>query len=92
MYEIRFTAKFHKSYKKVSNSIGFSIEKFDQIIVYFETRKELPRIFHDHSLAGNFASFRECHISGNCILIYEINHDDKYVRLYNIGNHANMFE
>ena len=35
---------------------------------------------------------RECHISGDCILIYEIFNDIKIIRLYDIGNHANVFK
>jgi mRNA interferase YafQ len=92
MYEIKRGNLFKSSYKRVLSSKSFSIERFEQIIIYLQKNKELPDIFHDHALAGNFIGYRECHISGDCLLIYEINHNDKFVRLYNIGNHTNLFE
>ena len=54
--------------------------------------KELGEEYRDHALKGYFAGLRECHISGDCLLVYEINHPEKSVRLIDIGNHANLFE
>ena len=48
----------------------------------------------DHSLKGNWAGFRECHIGGDFLLIYQV--DDNAGKggaiIFNrAGTHANLF-
>lgn len=92
MYEIRRSNSFRKSYKRISNSSRFRIENFEDIVFLLEQGKELLGKYHDHALKGNYFGLRECHISGDCLLLYEIDHVNKLVRFVNIGNHANLFE
>lgn len=92
MYEIRRSNSFRKSYKRISNSGHFRSVDFDNIVFLLEQGKELPEKYHDHVLRGNFSDLRECHITDDCLLLYEIDHMNKIVRFVNIGNHANLFE
>jgi len=43
----------------------------------------------DHNLSGNYAGFRECHISPDWLLIYR--YCDKYLELYRTGTHSDLF-
>jgi mRNA interferase YafQ len=92
MYEIHRSNKFKKSYKRVIKSGSFSIEDCERLISLIVNGFALPDCYHDHILKGNYSGLHECHIKGDCLLIYEI--DDKYnvIYLINIGNHANIFE
>ena len=92
MYEIKFSKKFRKSYKRVLNSSRFPVEDFDQIIILLESRSELPERFRDHRLKGDSYGLRECHVASDCLLVYEIDDHNKTIRFVNIGNHANLFE
>ena len=92
MYEIKRGNKFRKSYKRISNSGIFDHTILDLILSFLLEGKELPNNYYDHALTGNFFGLRECHISSDCLLLYEINREEKSVRLVNIGNHANLFE
>ena len=92
MYDIRRSHQFKKSYKRISKSGIFEQEIFDIVTSFLVIGKELPKQYYDHALKGDSLGLRECHISGDCLLIYEINHDEKFVRFMNIGNHANLFE
>lgn len=92
MYEIKESNKFRKSFKKIKHSGRFRESDFEQIILLLGQGKKLPDMYHDHVLFGDQAGVRECHISGDCLLTYEINHTDKTVRLADIGNHANLFK
>ena len=92
MYEIKRGSTFKKSYKRLSRSGRFDVEKFEHIVSLLKQGLDLPDIYHDHSLQGDSAGLRECHISGDCLLVYEINSFDKFIRLIDIGNHANLFE
>ncbi len=92
MFEIKYGNKFKKSYKRIQSSGRFRLDIFETIYQLLRDGKEIGNQYHDHALKGDFIGFRECHISGDCLLLYEINMTEKYVRLMNIGNHANLFE
>lgn len=65
---------------------------FEDILSFLANGQALPDRYHDHGLDANFGGYRECHLTGDCILVYKVDHDSKYVRLVDIGNHANIFE
>lgn len=92
MYEIKRGNKFKKSYKRIISSGNFKPKIFERIIELLIQGTEIGEQYHDHALKGNFYGLRECHIYGDCLLIYEININEKYVRLIDVGNHANLFE
>lgn len=92
MYEIKYGSRFNKAYKRIINSGNFDLKNFERILHLFRQGKDLEYRHHDHALKGNYVGLRECHIRGDCLLVYEIDHIEKNVRLVNIGNHANLFE
>ncbi len=53
--------------------------------------EELPDEYYDHALTGNLSKYRECHIRGDTLLVYEVDLDQKVVILDDIGNHAQVF-
>lgn len=68
------------------------MDLFEDILSFLVQGQSLPDKYHDHNLGADFAGYKECHLTGDCVLIYKVDHTSKYVRLVNIGNHANMFE
>lgn len=92
MYEIKRSSRFKKSYKRILSSSYFNLEIFELIVKLLAQGKEISGQYQDHALKGESFGLRECHIRGDCLLIYEINDDEKCVRLIDIGNHANLFE
>ncbi len=91
MYEIHFNKKFKTAYKKVLRSGKFKFEEFNNIIRLLEKGEKLPSKYWDHSLTGNLIHRRECHISGDMLLVYEIDHINMIVLLEDVGNHAQVF-
>ena len=51
----------------------------------------LPEKNRDHALSGNFSKYRECHISPDWLLIYEIDNDDLILILTRTGTHSDLF-
>ena len=51
--------------------------------------KELPKEAKDHSLKGDWMDFREFHISGDLLVIYQI--EDDVIKLVRIGSHSQLF-
>ena len=92
MYEIHRSNKFKKSFKRICRSGSFDNGYFEKILLLLVNKQELPGQLHDHRLKGNYSGFRECHIKGDCLLIYYFDDSEKVLYLVNIGNHANLFE
>jgi len=51
----------------------------------------LPPEYRDHELVGEWAGFRECHIGGDFLLIYDLRQEDSVV-FARAGTHADLFE
>jgi mRNA interferase YafQ len=92
MYEIKRSKKFKSSYKRVSNSKHFPVNDFNHIVELLGSGSDLPDHFKDHALKGDSFGIRECHLANDCLLMYEIDQNNKSVRFMNIGNHSNLFE
>ncbi len=51
----------------------------------------LPPEHLDHELSGVWTGFRECHIGGDFLLIYELKADGKII-FTRTGTHTDLFE
>jgi len=89
MLSIQPTARFRKSLKKVSKSGSFEPATFNKIINALSCGEELPKNYKDHSLTGDMAGSRECHIEFNLLLIYRV--EGGSLILANIGTHPELF-
>jgi mRNA interferase YafQ len=49
----------------------------------------LPANNRDHQLVGNFSDYRECHLGGDWLLLYQIR--DNTVILVRTGSHSELF-
>lgn len=91
MYEIVRSKQFKSSYKRVVKSGYFKHELFKEIFDCLQNGLELPMKFRDHPLKANFYGYRECHISGDMLLIYEIDQVNKIITYSDIGSHSKLF-
>ena len=71
MYNIRPTTKFQKDLKRVKKR-GFDISLLTDIIKKLAAGEPLPEKNRDHQLSGDYAGCRECHITPDWLLIYEV--------------------
>ena len=65
------------------------MKKYIKFVSLLLEDKKLPDEALDHELIGNYLGFRECHISGDMLLIYII--DYGYLKLTRIGTHNQLF-
>ncbi|ASK27346.1 type II toxin-antitoxin system YafQ family toxin [Neisseria chenwenguii] len=49
----------------------------------------MPEKYRDHALTGNWASFRDCHVKPDLVLVYRIL--GNAVELHRLGTHAELF-
>ena len=71
--------------------MGLDINKLNDVLYLLQCGETLPPQYHDHSLQGEFAGCRECHIQPDWLLIYEIDNGELLITLVRTGSHANLF-
>ncbi len=76
-----------KAFSRDENKLKMSdkhFTKFVEILYFLFKHKPVPAEYKDHGLSGEWNNFRECHISGDLMLIYQIESDTvKLVRFLN---------
>lgn len=90
MYKIKPTTKFQKDLKRVEKR-GYNILLITDIIKKLANGEQLPEKNKDHPLGGNYSGCRECHITPDWLLIYEIADDELILYLTRTGTHSDLF-
>jgi len=90
MLTIRYYISFKKDYKRIAKR-GYDVCKLDEVIVMLANEKTLPEKFKDHQLVGNYVGCRECHITPDWLLIYEIDNNELTLFLTRTGTHSDLF-
>jgi len=70
-----------------------SDKHFTKLIAYLGSLvqgQSLPEEAKDHALIGNWANFREFHVSGDVLVIYKAT-DDELI-LVRMGSHSQLFD
>ena len=88
MLDIRYSTRFNKDFKTCVKR-HYKLELLQQVIDILRIPDTLPPKNTDHSLSGNYAGYRECHITPDWLLIYRI--DGNELLLYRTGSHADLF-
>jgi len=94
MYTVVLSRDFKRSFKKLQRSGTFSeaaSKDYKYIIDLLVTGQSLPLIYRDHALVGEYLGYRECHIKGDLLLVYQILDDQLVLLLIDIGSHSYLF-
>lgn len=89
-YEIVQTGRFKKDLK-LARKRGYDLSLLGAVVDTLAAGNELPEKYRDHSLSGNFAGCRECHITPDWLLIYEIANEELILYLTRTGTHSDLF-
>ena len=90
MYKIMATGKFKKDLK-IMIKRGYNLKLLDDIVTNLANGEQLPVKNKDHNLSGNYVGKRECHITPDWLLIYEIDQEVLYLYLTRTGTHSDLF-
>ncbi len=88
------TIKYHSSFKKDFKRIvkrGYDIKLMEAIIRKLANGEPLPEKNKDHELVGDYVGCRECHITPDWLLIYEIDNGELILYLTRTGSHSDLF-
>ena len=88
MLDVRYSTKFKKDFKLCVKR-GYKMPLLQQAIDTLRIPAPLPAKNTDHTLTGNYAGYRECHIAPDWLLIYKQIGNE--LRLDRTGTHADLF-
>lgn len=89
-YNIKPTNQFKKDLKTVQKR-GYNLALLTDVIQLLADGQKLPEKNRDHNLSGVLSGCRECHITPDWLLIYEISDSDLILYLTRTGTHSDLF-
>ena len=89
MREPTYHGKFKRDLKK-SEQRGYDMDKMREAIRLLTTDAPLPVRYRDHNLKGDWATYRNVHVTPDWILIYKKEGDDRII-FARTGSHSDLF-
>jgi len=89
MLKLKTTSRFEKDYKKAVRS-GRDMVRLKRTMNWIANEQSLPPALRDHKLVGNYQGRRECHLSGDWLLIYKLEKDT--VVFERTGSHSELLK
>ncbi len=89
-YKIVQTGHFKKDLK-VAKKRGYDLRLIEYVVDTLAAGEPLQEKYKDHNLSGNYSGCRECHITPDWLLIYEIDGDELILYLTRTGTHSDLF-
>lgn len=90
MLTIKYEAAFRKDFKRIVKR-GYDVRLLEKVVEILASGSLLPEKYKDHSLNGNYRDCRECHITPDWLLIYQIKGDELILCLTRTGTHSDLF-
>ena len=89
-YNIVMTSLFKRDLKSAKKR-GYNLSLLNEVVDKLAMGMTLPEKYHDHNLIGNYKGCRECHITPDWLLIYEISENELILYLTRTGTHSDLF-
>lgn len=92
MLKPEFTGQFKKDYK-LAIKRGCDSKKLEEVLLLLCSEQSLPAAYRDHDLVNsrNYKNMRECHITPDWLLVYQIVKDRLILKLIRTGSHSDLF-
>jgi len=90
MLTLKTTSRFRKDYK-LAKKRGLDLSLLEAVIDTLLAEKPLDPKHKDHTLIGDYAGFRECHILPDWLLIYSVHQETLVLTASRMGTHADLF-
>lgn len=90
MLELVTTGQFRRDYRRVKKR-GYDMNLLKGVIDRLLSGQKLDECYQDHALVGNYAGFRECHISPDWLLIYAKDKKQLILTASRTGTHSDLF-
>ena len=90
MLTLKTTGQFLRDYK-LAKRRGLDLALLETVLDTLLAEKPLDEKYFDHALTGNYASFRECHLLPDWLLIYRVERDELVLIAARTGTHSDLF-
>ncbi|MGM9579645.1 MAG: type II toxin-antitoxin system YafQ family toxin [Anaerovibrio sp.] len=91
MLKVQYSGQFKKDFKRIKKR-GLDLERLKFVINELANENVLEPRYKDHSLTGDYVSFRECHIQPDWLLIYRIDKEKLVLVAQRTGSHSDLFD
>jgi len=86
-----YAKTFLKDWVRLSNSGRYDMVRLKvAMLLLIGADEPLGPEWKDHALSGKLANFRECHVGGDFLLMYQL--DGNAIVFVRAGTHAELFE
>ncbi|MDD1137065.1 type II toxin-antitoxin system YafQ family toxin [Pseudomonas sp. TNT2022 ID233] len=85
------TSEFKKSWDRYERAGRRDMNEVRKVMVMLFLGEQLPAEYVDHALNGDWTGFRECHIGGDFLMIYENTRPD-LITFVDLGTHSELFK
>jgi len=89
MLDPLYTGTFKKQYKLMIKR-GLDIAKLAETMDMIINETPLPPKYCNHPLHGEWEGSFDCHIQGDWVLIYKLNHVNRTVTFQTTGTHSDL--
>ena len=89
-YGIVLTSMFKKDLK-LAKKRGYDLSLLSNVVNTLANGQPLANKHKDHSLIGNYKGCRECHITPDWLLIYEVSDNELILYLTRTGTQSDLF-
>jgi mRNA interferase YafQ len=84
------TRQFAKDWERLTHSGRYDMRRLkDAMMLLIANDAPLPPEYLDHELSGEWRGFRECHIGGDFLLIYDLRQEVSVI-FTRAGTHADL--
>ena len=90
MLDIVPSNRFKKDLK-LAIKRGYNIKLLEYVVNKLADKQPLEPKYKDHLLVGNYGGFRECHITPDWLLVYQIQESELILFLSRTGTHSDLF-
>lgn len=90
MLEIVSSNRFKRDLKLAIRR-GYKMELLEAVVNTLAAGKALEEKHKDHELSGDFKGLRECHITPDWLLIYQVIENELVLYLSRTGTHSDLF-
>ena len=70
---------------------GYNISLLEELVNKLAMGEILEKKYRDHELSGDFKGLRECHITPDWLLVYQIVDSELVLYLSRTGTHSDLF-
>ena len=87
-----YTKKFGKDWERLTHSGRYDMRRLKEaMMLLIAADAALPPEYLDHALEGEWQDFRECHVGGDFLLIYQLAERGSAVTFVRAGTHSELF-